>query len=174
MIMQLRIWYVIITKNKLAIKSHFLAPCSDTPEAHVTNSVQQLHRHQAECEDHSVTINDNNNVDHLVAHMYVCGLFEAKFLYNWEETANKFWRATQPHFTWQFNKKWRKLDCKNAHKTTKAAPCSAKLPATTPLSPPKEGQPPQWKKTALPHHWNMLQRCRRSSTPRTSASLILR
>ena len=39
-------WYAITTKNKLAIKSHFLAPWSDTPEAHVTTFARQLDRRQ--------------------------------------------------------------------------------------------------------------------------------
>ena len=41
-------WYVITTKEKLVIKTHFLAPCSETPEANVTTFAQQLDRHQVE------------------------------------------------------------------------------------------------------------------------------
>ena len=41
-------WYAITTKEKLAIKTHFLAPCSETPEANVTTFAQQLDRHQVE------------------------------------------------------------------------------------------------------------------------------
>ena len=35
MVNQIRTWYVIITKEKVAIKDNFLAPWSNTPEAHV-------------------------------------------------------------------------------------------------------------------------------------------
>ena len=45
-----------------------------------------------------------------MAEMYACVLFEAKFLYEWEETFDKLWGATHPRFTRQFNKERRKLD----------------------------------------------------------------
>ena len=76
-------WYVITTNEKLAIKAHFLAPWSNTPEAYVTTFARQLDRHQVECEDHGVTVTNNEKVDHIVAQMYACGLFEAKFLDDW-------------------------------------------------------------------------------------------
>ena len=36
MVKQLQMWYVIMTKETLAIKAHFLKPCSNTPDAHIT------------------------------------------------------------------------------------------------------------------------------------------
>ena len=48
--------------------------------------------------------------------MYACGLFKSKFLYDWEETANKLWGATHLHFTWQFNKERRKLKREKSQK----------------------------------------------------------
>ena len=44
LVTQLRTWYVITNKEKMAIKSHFLAPWSDTPEAHVATFARQLDR----------------------------------------------------------------------------------------------------------------------------------
>ena len=82
MVTQLRTWYVITTKEKLDIKSNFLAPCSDTPDAHVTTFARQLDRLQVDCKDNGVTITNDDKVDHFVAQMYACGLFEAKFLEN--------------------------------------------------------------------------------------------
>ena len=78
----LRTWYVITTKDKLANKAHFLAPRSNTPEAHVTTFARQLDMRQVKCKYHGVTITNDDKVNHLVAKMYVCGLFEAKLLEN--------------------------------------------------------------------------------------------
>ena len=97
-------WYVITTKEKLDIKSHFLAPWSDTPEAYVTTFGRQLDMPQIQCKDHGVTITYNDKVDHFMYQIYVCEFFNAQFLDNWEETANKLWGATHTHFTRQFNK----------------------------------------------------------------------
>ena len=82
-------WYVITTKEKLAIKSHFLTPWNDTPAAHVTTFARQLEKPQVNCKYHGVTITAYDKVDQFVAQMYVCGLFEARLLDDWEETADK-------------------------------------------------------------------------------------
>ena len=99
MVTQLRTWHVITTKDKLANKSHFLAPWSDTREAHVTTFARQLDRCQVECEEHGVIITNDNKVDHFPSQIYICGLFEAKFMDDWEEIANKSWGVTHTHFT---------------------------------------------------------------------------
>ena len=110
MVMQLRMWHAITTKEKLSIKAHFLTPWSNTHKAQVTSFLRQLDRSQVKCEDHGVTVTDDNKLDHFMGQMYACGLFEAKFLDNCEETVNKSWRATQPHFARQFNKEQFKLE----------------------------------------------------------------
>ena len=48
--------------------------------------------------------------------MYAYGLFEAKFLDYWEDTANKSLGDTHTHFTWQFNKDRRKLELNQSQK----------------------------------------------------------
>ena len=63
-------WYAITTKEKLAIKTHFLAPCSETPEANVSTFAQQLDRHQVEWEDHGVMVTNDDKADHFMAQMY--------------------------------------------------------------------------------------------------------
>ena len=83
---------------------------------HVTKFARQLYRRKVECEDHGVTITNNDKVDHFAAQMYSCGLFEAKFLYDWEETADKLWVTTNPHFTQHFNKERHKLEHEKSHK----------------------------------------------------------
>ena len=107
-------WYVTTTKENLTIKAHFLAPCINTPNAHITTFVRQLYRRQLECKDHGVTVTDDKNLDHFVAQMYACGLFEAKLLDNWEEGFDKSWGETQPHFIKWFNKEQQKLWIENA------------------------------------------------------------
>ena len=116
MVTQIRTWYVITTKDNLSIKAHFLDPWSFNPYAHVTTFACQLDRRQVECKYRGVTITNNDKVDHFVAQMYACGLFEAKFLDDWEDTANKSLGGTHPHFTWQFNKDMRKLELNQSQK----------------------------------------------------------
>ena len=48
MVTHLHMWYVIATKEKPAIKYYFLAPWSDTPEAHITIFSRQLYRRQVD------------------------------------------------------------------------------------------------------------------------------
>ena len=66
---QIRKWYVITTKEKLAIKAYFLAPWSDTTEAHVTTFAHQLDLRQVECEDHGVAVINDGKVDQFLAQM---------------------------------------------------------------------------------------------------------
>ena len=80
MITQLITCYDITNKEKLAIKSHFLVPWSDIPEAHVTTFARQLETHQVQCKYHGVIVTYNYKVEHFVVHMYAYGLFESKFL----------------------------------------------------------------------------------------------
>ena len=42
--------------------------------------------------------------------MYLCDIFESKFLDDWEEAQDKTWAATKPLFVTQYNKEQRKLD----------------------------------------------------------------
>ena len=64
---QISMWYFITTRENLAIKDHFLAPRSNTPEAHVTTFARQLDMRQVECKDHGVTVTNDDKVDHFVA-----------------------------------------------------------------------------------------------------------
>ena len=81
-IKKLQTWYVIMTKEKLAIKAHFLVPWSDTPGVHVTTFARQLERRQVECKDHGVTVTKADKMDHFLSQMYAYNLFEVKFLDN--------------------------------------------------------------------------------------------
>ena len=101
---------VFITNYKnIAIKTHFCAPWSDTPDAHATTFARQIYCRQIECTNHGVAVLDSNKSFHFIKQMYACGLVEAKFLDDWEESANKYWRTTLPLFAAQFNKERRTL-----------------------------------------------------------------
>ena len=83
MVLQLRTWLVITKSEKFSIKAHFHSPWSNTTKSHITTFACQLGRRQIECSNHGVTITENNKVVHFIQEMYVCGLFEARFLDNW-------------------------------------------------------------------------------------------
>ena len=89
MIEQIRVWYVITTKEKLSIKAHFFAPWGDTPDAHVTTFARKLDRRQIKFEDHGVAVTEYDKLEYFVSQMYACGLFEEKFLDNWTDSTDK-------------------------------------------------------------------------------------
>ena len=60
--------------------------------------------------------------------MYACDLFEAKFLDDWEESANKSWGATHPQFMKQYAKERRKLERKKAHKNYESSAAFQEAP----------------------------------------------
>ena len=67
MVEQFQTWYVITTKEKIAIKANSLDPWSDTPDAHITTFARQLDRRQVKYKDHGVTFTKAKKVDHSVA-----------------------------------------------------------------------------------------------------------
>ena len=117
MLLQLQTWFVIMKSQKLAIKAHFHAPWSVTPNSHITTFARQLNRCQIECSDHGVTITDDNKVVYFIQEMYVCGLFKDRFLDDWEENTNKSWKVALPLFTAQFNKEQSTIERQHRAKT---------------------------------------------------------
>ena len=121
MVTHLRTWFVITNAEKIAIKAAFHAPWSDTPNDHITTFARQLNRRQTECLDHGVTITEAEKVVHFIEQMYTCGLFEARFLDDWEESLDKSWATTLPLFVTQFNKERRTLERANNNKNFASA-----------------------------------------------------
>ena len=117
MVLQLWTWFVITNSEKVVIKAHFYAPWSDTPKSHITTFAHQLDHRQIECSNHGVTIKDEIKVFHFIQEMYVCGLFKARFLDDWEENTTKTWKVTLPLFTTQFNKERHTLERQHREKT---------------------------------------------------------
>ena len=135
MVAHLRTWYVITNAEKIAIKAAFHAPWADTPNAHVTTFARQLDRRQTECLDHGVTITDAEKVVHFIEQMYTCGLFEARFLDDWEESTDKSWATTLPLFVAQFNKERRTLERANNNKNFASANVFRERRTTNSLAP---------------------------------------
>ena len=73
-----------------------------------------------------VTITDSDKVDHFVAQMYLCDIFESKFIDDWEEAMDKTWDATKPLFVTQYNKEQRKLERESNARPTRTALLIAK------------------------------------------------
>ena len=59
MLNHIRAWFFITNAEKIAIKATFLAPWADTPNAHITTFARQIDRRQTECDNHGVTITDD-------------------------------------------------------------------------------------------------------------------
>ena len=117
MVLQLWTWFVITNSEKVVIKAQFHAPWGDTPKSHITTFARQLDHRQIECSNHGVTITDEIKVFHFIQEMYVCSLFKARFLGDWEENTNKTWKVTLPLFTAQFNKERHTLERQHREKT---------------------------------------------------------
>ena len=94
----------------------------------VTTFSRQLDKRQFNCKDNWVKITNDDKVEHFGAQMYACGLFEAKLLGEWEETANKLRGATHPHLTRKFNKERRKLESEKSQKNYESSAVFRKDP----------------------------------------------
>ena len=139
MVTQIRTWCVIPTKKNMAIKAHFLAPWSYTPEAHITSFAHQLDHLQVKCEEYEVMLPNYNKVDNFVDQIYAFDLFKAKLLDKFKENVDKLWMATQPHFMWQFNKERRNMRRKNSQKNYGISAVFCEDPQTHTLDPPQRG-----------------------------------
>ena len=56
-------------------------------------------------------------MDHSVAQMYACNIFEANFLEDWEESKDRLWRDTHPHSMKQYGKERCKLARNKSNKS---------------------------------------------------------
>ena len=99
-----------------------------------------MDRRQVECEGNGFIVTNDDKVDHFVAQMYTCGLFEAKFMDNWEEKSDKLWGATYTHLKRQFNKESRKLKREKSQKHYESSAIfHENSPPTHPRNTPRAG-----------------------------------
>ncbi len=104
MLEHLRTWYKVTNAQQLAIKERFLAPWSETPDAHVSTYARQLDKRQIECSELKVPVSDGDKLLHFIGQMFSSDLFERKFLDDWEDADAVDWKATVAHFSNEFGK----------------------------------------------------------------------
>ena len=73
---------------------------------------------------------------HFVAQMYVCNIFKAKFLDDWEESGDKSWGFTQPHFTKQYAKENCKLARNKSNKSYESSAAFQETPRSHSIETP--------------------------------------
>ena len=78
-------------------------------------------------------------VEHFVAQMYACDLFETKILDDWEESNDRLWGTTQSHFTKQYVKERRKLARNKSNKSYESSTAFREMPRTHTIETPYDG-----------------------------------
>ena len=97
-----RTWAIITNKEKIEAKARFHAPWSDAPDQHITAYARQLDKRQRDCIRLKTTISESDKVDFFVKNMYDSGLYEAKFLEEWEAAVDQSWLATRDSFAKEY------------------------------------------------------------------------
>ena len=97
-------WFFISNTENFNMKAYFNAPWYNTPNAHVTMFATELDERQLECADFEVIISDVDKTIFFVGKMDLSSLFENKFLKNYNETADKFWKTTVDTFTNEYDR----------------------------------------------------------------------
>ena len=95
--------------------------------------------YQVECEEHGITVTKANKVDHFMSQIYACNLFEANVLDNWEESDNRSWGATQPHFTKQYVKECITLERDKSHNNYEGSAALRETPRHHTIETPNDG-----------------------------------
>ena len=106
---QLQTWYVISNGDKLKTMEYFHAPWTETPDAHASTYAAQLDERQLECVDFDVEISDAEKTMHYVGQMEKSGLFEPKFIDDYDDGVNKSWATTTNHFVKQYDRETRSV-----------------------------------------------------------------
>ena len=86
---QLQTWYVISNRDKLKMMEYFHTPWTETPDAHTSTYAAQLDKRQLECVDFDVVILDAAKTMHFVGQMEKSGLFEPKFIDDYDDEIDK-------------------------------------------------------------------------------------
>ena len=106
---QLQKWFVISNGDKLKIREYFHAPWTDTPDAHASMYAAQLDERQLKCVNFEVVILDAAKTIFFVSQMDKSGLFESKFIGNYDDEANKLLTTTGTIFVKQYNREMRRI-----------------------------------------------------------------
>ena len=132
MVTQIRTWYVITTKENLAIKSHFLTPWSDNPEAHVTTFACQLDMRQVKCKEHGVTITKNKRWTTIWPRCTPVACSRPNLWMTGRRNSISHGRQHTPNLRDSSTRGGENSSSRSPRSTLKAALYSAKLPTPTP------------------------------------------
>ena len=88
---------------------YFHAPWTETPDAHASTYAAQLDERQLECVDFDVVISDAAKTMHFVGQMEKSGLFESKFIDDYDDKVDKSWATTTNSFVKQYDCRTRRV-----------------------------------------------------------------
>ena len=94
LVAHLRTWPVITNAERMAKKSDFFAPWSDSPNQHLSAYVRDLTRRQNNAMEYNVKITDDDKVTQFVACIYEADILKDLLMEKWEESGNRSWTNT--------------------------------------------------------------------------------
>ena len=102
LIAHLRTWPVITNAERMATKSAFVAPWSDSPDQHLSAYVQDLTRRKINATKYDVNITDDYKVTQLVPCIYEADILKYSVMEKWEESGDRSWTNTVKHFVKEY------------------------------------------------------------------------
>ena len=107
------------------METYFAALWTDTPDAHTLTYAAQLDECHLKCVDFNVLISDATKKILFVGQMDKSGIFEPKFIDDYDDTSDKRWRTVVELFSKQYDRKMRRIKREGKTKTTKSwRPCA--------------------------------------------------
>ena len=106
---QLQKWLVISNRDTLKIREYFHAPWTDTPNVYASTYAAQLDDRQLECVDFEVVISDAAKTIFFVGQMEKSGLFDSKFIDDYDDEADKSWITTGTIFVKKYDREMRRI-----------------------------------------------------------------
>ena len=106
---QICTWFVITNNDTLKMETYFAALWTDTPDAHASTYTAQLDERQLEYVDFDVLISNATKTILFVGQMDKSGLFEPKFINDYDNTPDKRWTTVVDLFAKQYDSKMRRI-----------------------------------------------------------------
>ena len=98
-----------MNSKKFKMEAYFAAPWTDTPNAHASTYAVHLDERQLECVNFNVLISDAKKIILFVSQMDKSGIFEPKFINDYDDTINKRWTAVVELFSKQYDREMRHI-----------------------------------------------------------------
>ena len=86
----------------MATKDAFIAPCSGSPNQHLSAYAQDLTRRKNNPKNYDVNITNVDKVTQLVACIYEVDILKDSVMDKWEETGDRNWANTVHHFVKEY------------------------------------------------------------------------